>query len=491
MSFSKFGNAKILNALYNKNFTKILIGRNKGSLIFSVFLVGSGLVASSFYLDFYKKNEKENFDFNNYYDLTKNIFAGFLTPQVLLAKENESQPGQSIIITPRQKLFFQFASIEYDGIPYMTPQDFLESVTEDHPRPRIRRKILTKEQYKSFLKNTPARKYGSNRLFRNLEDKGLISYSEYLFLLCVITKPNSDFEIAFNMFDTDGNQRVDKKEFLVVAKIFQRDSEPKQVNKENGDDKSKMFGIFPKKILESLILAEPFINVDTTLLVHLFGEKGNGVLKFENFKKFMEDLQKEVLEIEFNEFSKGMNKISSIEFAEILLRYTDFNQEKRLKLIKKLQSKINAYSREISFEKFLQFSQFMMNLADFQLALKFHTYANKAISREELQRAVKISSGFTLDPQIVEVIFQVFDENGDGELSYREFISVLKGRLNRGLKSKKRHIYEFSTNKQSDLFNNASLYSQSDIFITNDQEPSFMKKFKSCLRKKMREKNYD
>lgn len=30
------------------------------------------------------------------------------------------------------------------------------------------------------------------------------------------TEPHSGFRIAFNMFDTDGNQRVDKKEFLVV-----------------------------------------------------------------------------------------------------------------------------------------------------------------------------------------------------------------------------------------------------------------------------------
>lgn len=76
----------------------------------------------------------------------------------------------------------------------------------------------------------------------------------------------------------------------------------------------------------------------------------------------------------------------------------------------------------------------MLNLKDFQLALKFHTYANKAISQEEFQRAVKISSGFALDPKIVEVIFNVFDENSDGQLSYKEFIAVLRDRLNRGLK---------------------------------------------------------
>lgn len=31
------------------------------------------------------------------------------------------------------------------------------------------------------------------------------------------TEPKSGFRIAFNMFDTDGNQRVDRDEFLVVS----------------------------------------------------------------------------------------------------------------------------------------------------------------------------------------------------------------------------------------------------------------------------------
>lgn len=32
--------------------------------------------------------------------------------------------------------FLQFASVEYKGVIYMTPQDFLESVTEEMPRRR-------------------------------------------------------------------------------------------------------------------------------------------------------------------------------------------------------------------------------------------------------------------------------------------------------------------------------------------------------------------
>jgi hypothetical protein len=46
-------------------------------------------------------------------------------------------------------------------------------------------------------------------------------------------------------------------------------------------------------------------DLDTTLLLHLFGKDGNLSLSFEEFARFMQNLQTEVLELEFQEFSKG------------------------------------------------------------------------------------------------------------------------------------------------------------------------------------------
>ncbi|GFR65127.1 mitochondrial calcium uptake family, member 3b [Elysia marginata] len=60
---------------------------------------------------------------------------------------------------------------------------------------------------------------------------------------------------------------------------------------------------------------------DTTLLVHFFGQNGKNVLKYDDFHRFMENLQSEVIEMEFLEFSRGLNTISEVEFARILLRY--------------------------------------------------------------------------------------------------------------------------------------------------------------------------
>ena len=43
-------------------------------------------------------------------------------------------------LTPREKRFIMFASVEHDGQIYMTPQDFLESVVDGEPKSRFKRK---------------------------------------------------------------------------------------------------------------------------------------------------------------------------------------------------------------------------------------------------------------------------------------------------------------------------------------------------------------
>ena len=51
----------------------------------------------------------------------------------------------------------------------------------------------------------------------------------------------------------------------------------------------------------------------------------------------MENLQTEVLEIEFTKFSHGFKTISELDFAEILLRYTDFDYDTKKLIFKKVQ----------------------------------------------------------------------------------------------------------------------------------------------------------
>ncbi|XP_013098816.1 calcium uptake protein 3, mitochondrial isoform X5 [Stomoxys calcitrans] len=369
--------------------------------------------------------------------------------EALNLKRMKRDEENLVKLTARERRFIKFSSVEYDGQLYMTPQDFLDSVVEQEPRPRLKRRILTEQEVLKIKDQTPPLKKGSNQLFRTLRDKGIISYTEYLFLLSVLTKPKSGFRIAFNMFDTDGNQRVDKNEFLVMERIFSgawKDKRGKNKTEEeaaNEDDKKDEDA---KTEEDNYIDDEEGLQrkhkVDTTLQTHLFGKKGNQDLYYEGFYKFMDNLQTEVLELEFTEFSKGNKAITEVDFAKILLRYTYLDTEEYDSFLERLLDRVKD-EQGITFDEFRDFCRFLNNLDDFSIAMRMYTLADRAISKDEFSRAVKICTGYTLSRHLIDTVFAIFDQDGDGLLSYKEFIAIMKDRLHRGFKVSG-HAFEYN-----------------------------------------------
>ncbi|XP_071786354.1 calcium uptake protein 3, mitochondrial-like isoform X5 [Asterias amurensis] len=337
---------------------------------------------------------------------------GAFPSTTVLALEVQRKPEDyaNYPISDKEERFRSFASIDYNGQIYMTMQDFLESVTEENPRPRIGRFRLQAEKVKYMLDNTPGKKKGSTtQLFRTIMDKGIISYTEYLFLLCILTKPKAGYEVAFKMFDRDGNNKIDRREFLLMEEIFRKKTESDKSNE-----------------LELQVQ-------ETTLLRYFFGAKGTETLNYTCFCTFMDNLQAEVLELEFYEFSKGMPTISESEFAHILLRYTNMEEYKMQEFIHRVQERMPE-EKGINFENFKDFFQFLNNLDDFQIVLRMFTFADQPMNEGEFGRAVQIATGHFLDPHVVHTVFQIFDMDGDGKLSQNEFLGVMKNRIHRGFR---------------------------------------------------------
>ncbi|XP_046704660.1 calcium uptake protein 3, mitochondrial isoform X4 [Silurus meridionalis] len=343
---------------------------------------------------------------------------------VVFAKEKTkiSADDEAVAMSAHEHRFRLFSSVEYEGQLYMTPQDFIESVTMSEPKKKKFWRALAKQDLDKILSDTPPVWKGSSRLFRNLNEKGIISYTEYLFLLCILTKPQAGFKIAFNMFDADGNEMVDKREFMVVLKKEQQDFVPRSfwdVLKHGA--KIVLFSDLVEHVQENI--------VDTTLLVHFFGKKGKTELNFEDFYRFMDNLQTEVLEIEFLAYSKGMTTISEEDFARILLRYTTVDN-----ISSYLENVHQSIPDEkgITFEEFRSFFQFLNNLEDFAIAMQMYNFASRPIGQDEFARAVYVATGLKLSQHLVNIVFKIFDVDHDEQLSYKEFIGIMKNRLHRG-----------------------------------------------------------
>ncbi|XP_020709610.2 calcium uptake protein 3, mitochondrial isoform X2 [Athalia rosae] len=376
-------------------------------------------------------------------------------------RKRDDDLHKAVRLTGRERRFIKFASVEYDGQLYMTPQDFLDSVVESLPRPRLKRRILSDKEIEVMRNATPNLSHGSPQMFRSLRDKGILSYTEYLFLLSILTKPQTGFRIAFNMFDIDGNERVDKTEFLVIRRLLGGSLKERDLDEATSQVMEKIFSHawrgrhggnaeMNENSLEQTksgdALSGKFEDdqglqrrhaVDTTLTTHFFGKSGNDELRYDGFRRFMENLQREVLELEFHEFSKGHDTISEMDFAKILLRYTYLDTDEYDKYLDRLLDR-SSHEVGISFEEFRVFYEFLNNLEDFTIAMRMYTLADHPISKDEFHRAVKICTGTSLTPHIVDTVFAIFDVDGDGQLSYKEFIAIMKDRLHRGSKSQTR-----------------------------------------------------
>ncbi|KAM8975488.1 calcium uptake protein 2, mitochondrial isoform 2-T2 [Pelodytes ibericus] len=324
---------------------------------------------------------------------------------------DDSKEKQSL----RERRFIQFASLEHEGEHFMTPRDFLFSVMFEQVERKTSIKNLTNKDLEAMLAEASKVKSGST-FFRDLGDNGLISYTEYLFLLTILTKPQIGFHIAFQMLDTDANDQVEKREFFKLQKIIGTKDNP---NSSPGSTAS---------------LQEPSSDssdINTTLLVHFFGRKGRDKLQYSQFYRFMENLQTEVQEMEFIQFSKGMNFMRKEDFAEWLLFFTD--EENNDIYWQNVRSRIPP-GESINQEEFKSFYQFMNNLEDFSITMKMFSVANKAVKLAEFKRAVKVATGQELSKNVLDTVFKIFDLDGDNCLSHGEFLGVLRNRLHRGLK---------------------------------------------------------
>ncbi|THD21246.1 putative mitochondrial aspartate/glutamate carrier protein [Fasciola hepatica] len=305
------------------------------------------------------------------------------------------------------KIFRYFATlkvVDEDGETiYMTPDDFVRSITPGLKQPYG----LDLDSFKRYDPKTNMVYYKGEvdhlnldipkeSVFYRLCDKALISFTDFVFLLVILSTPRRLFEIAFRMFDLNGDGELDVEEFDVVRAVIMDTTAMGRRHRDHSTTGSTL-----KQ------------RSNSALQRYFFGPECDKKLSVKRFLELHSELQEEITRLEFNRASPVDGKITEVQFSNFLLTYAGFSEQKRRKMIRRVKQKFpkSEESVGISYRDFADFNLLLRSISDVDTALTFHHMAGAAIDQATLKHVAQTVANVNLSPHLINVVFTLFDEN--------------------------------------------------------------------------------
>ncbi|RXH92116.1 hypothetical protein DVH24_021139 [Malus domestica] len=282
---------------------------------------------------------------------------------------------------------------------------------EDRPSGSLFRKLSLPEVGPGFI-------FGA---FTNLTSSYDILRGERILVICAVLLlnfscfliiPESSFSVAFKMFDLDDSGQIDKEEFKKVMALM------RACNRQ---------GAYHRDGLRTGLKVNGSVE-DGGLVEYFFGNDGKDSLEIDKFVKFLRDLQDEMVRLEFSHYDyKLRGTILAKDFALSMVASADMSHlSNLLDRVEELSNKPHLRDVRITFEEFKNSAELRKKLQPFSLALFSNGKANGMLTREDFQCAAAHVCGVSLTDNVVEIVFQLFDFNQDGNLSLDEFVRVLQ-----------------------------------------------------------------
>ncbi|XP_060058623.1 calcium uptake protein 1, mitochondrial [Erinaceus europaeus] len=129
-------------------------------------------------------------------------------------------------------------------------------------------------------------------------------------------------------------------------------------------------------------------------------------------------------------------RITERQFGGMLLAYSGV-QSKKLTAMQKQLKKHFKDGKGLTFQEVENFFTFLKNINDVDTALSFYHMAGASLDKVTMQQVARTVAKVELSDHVCDVVFALFDCDGNGELSNKEFVSIMKQRLMRGLEKPK------------------------------------------------------
>ncbi|XP_044881812.1 calcium uptake protein 1, mitochondrial isoform X2 [Mauremys mutica] len=326
------------------------------------------------------------------------------------------------------KIFRYFATLKVihehgESEVFMTPQDFVRSITPNEKQPEhlgLDQFVVKRYDGKTEKLSQEREKFADeDSIFYTLGECGLISFSDYIFLTTVLSTPQRNFEIAFKMFDLNGDGEVDMEEFEQVQSIIRSQTSMGMRHRDRSTTGNTLKTGF-----------------NSALTTYFFGSDLKGKLTISNFLEFQRKLQHDVLKLEFERHDPVNGRITERQFGGMLLAYSGVQSKKLTLMLKQLRKHFQE-GEGLTFEEVESFFTFLKNINDVDTALSFYHMAGASLDKVTMQQVARTVAKVELSDHVCDVVFALFDCDGNGELSNKEFVAIMKQRLMRGLEKPK------------------------------------------------------
>ncbi|XP_043212650.1 calcium uptake protein 1 homolog, mitochondrial-like [Amphibalanus amphitrite] len=255
-------------------------------------------------------------------------------------------------------------------------------------------------------------------IFYKLGSHGLISSRITSFT--IMSTSSRQFEIAFQMFDFNGDGDVDSEEFEKVSALIRQQTSVGARHRDHNTTGSTFRGI------------------NSALSTYFFGPKLDKKLTIEKFLDFQSQLQREILCLEFRRKQPNEEgRLREVDFADLLLAFGGYPPNRKLKMLRRVKRKFKESAVGVTENDYLNFYKLLNSICDVDTALTFYHIAGASIDPATLKHVARTVARVELSDHVVDIVFTLFDDNNDGQLSNREFVAVMKARANRGLEKPK------------------------------------------------------
>jgi len=307
---------------------------------------------------------------------------------------------------------------------FMNAEDFLRSLSPGVMQPLK----LGLDQYRSIDRHNDkvVCNLDPDSIFYKMSKDGLLKFTDYMFLMMVLTHPKRHFRMAFNLFDEEGDGLIKWYNFRTIEKVLLSQTKMGRDHRDHGDH---IVHVHKKKL--SCRIAKYF-----------FGDDLEGKVEIEKFMEFQTQLKMEVNSLEFDSYRPDANdSISAMQFVDSMTRYingstTVMNKVKKMKKnMRQFLAETDGEDPRVTRDDFLALNEFFRYPVLMKLAFKNYHKSGFKVSRKVFQMNAKNIAGVDLSDNIVTLLYVMMGFYKNDDVQIRFFRKVVKTRTTFGLKS--------------------------------------------------------